>query len=192
MLYAHKVDSFVFLYRPAGNFFKRSVEYILKDIPEAVIVIEGVSKNLKVSKQERDNENAGSLQYIQRFEQLDIMTVVLASIAAHPQFVGDKRAEDLPYEFLGLSKLKAEKARLKDLALEQGYCLENQATFRAMHVYCDTLPCCLAMTTFKQRERFEQLMHQSLALLPLEMRVVVSEYLFASCLEVINESGRAQ
>lgn len=122
------VQKLKLVYAPINGEYKM-IDKSELDTNTPVVVIGGYSDMIDVDK------NA----FIDALNKYGIIDIILATFALHPQFTGDQRKKDIPYEQLGLKNLLDEKNRHSKLSLELGCCLENKYLMVSAHIFPSTL-----------------------------------------------------
>lgn len=121
-----------------GSYVEASLDRV--DLSKPALVIEGNAKY-----PEHSEITLATVK--NRFMETDLVKIVLANAAIHPQYPGCKD-QSLPIHTVMqkdedaahfVQKGMRTMEKLKNLALEEGYCKENASTFCIDHVFCDRI-----------------------------------------------------
>ncbi len=96
-----------------------------------LIIIDAVAEDL--------NKNFNSKDvYLQRFNELDLQKLILAYMAAHPQYPSMQRFNFNKQDAQELSHIINEMNEMWIFAIKNGCCEINKGLFFIEHIYCDT------------------------------------------------------
>lgn len=129
---ANKYHELSFFYKPHGNSFSLA-SMKDNDLENPALIITGYSQ-AETSPASADETCSNIEEFKNNFKNVDIKTTLLAWFANHPQYVGDFKNFEIPYDELQLPSLKTEMANHKKI-----YLMERDTFFSVYHIYASSL-----------------------------------------------------